>query len=174
MNLNAVRITCKFVCQERRSEVGYMWVWGALAGGLLLLLLVGGAWYARRALPSPEGNKLFATVNPEYVSTVYVPDEWELPRTSIEFIRELGQGSFGMVTALSRTRLTRLSSLLRHPSLFPFQVYEGIAKNIEKGKPETRCAVKTVNEHATDRYFCNFFMLLACLCLFFTWEISDF
>ncbi|CAG4978004.1 unnamed protein product [Parnassius apollo] len=111
---------------ERRSEAGYAWAWGAAAGAALLLLLAGGAWYARRALPSPEGNKLFATVNPEYVSTVYVPDEWELPRTSIEFIRELGQGSFGMV-------------------------YEGIAKNIEKGKPETRCAVKTVNEHATDR-----------------------
>ncbi|CAH2050646.1 unnamed protein product, partial [Iphiclides podalirius] len=111
---------------ERRSEAGYMWAWGVAAGGLLLLVLAAGAWYARRALPSPEGNKLFATVNPEYVSTVYVPDEWELPRTSIEFIRELGQGSFGMV-------------------------YEGIAKNIEKGKPETRCAVKTVNEHATDR-----------------------
>ncbi|XP_068626888.1 insulin receptor-like isoform X2 [Battus philenor] len=111
---------------ERRSESGYMWAWGAAAGALLLAVLAAGAWYARRALPSPEGNKLFATVNPEYVSTVYVPDEWELPRTSIEFIRELGQGSFGMV-------------------------YEGIAKNIEKGKPETRCAVKTVNEHATDR-----------------------
>lgn len=31
------------------------------------------------------------------------------------------------------------------------QVYEGLAKGIEKGKAETRCAVKTVNEHATDR-----------------------
>lgn len=30
-------------------------------------------------------------------------------------------------------------------------MYEGLAKNLEKGKPETRCAVKTVNEHATDR-----------------------
>ncbi|XP_013134628.1 PREDICTED: insulin-like receptor [Papilio polytes] len=111
---------------DRDSEAGFLWAWGVAAGALLLVLLSGGAWYARRALPSHEGNKLFATVNPEYVSTVYVPDEWELPRSSIEFIRELGQGSFGMV-------------------------YEGIAKSIEKGKPETRCAVKTVNEHATDR-----------------------
>ena len=28
---------------------------------------------------------------------VYVPDEWEVDRDKIELIRELGQGSFGMV-----------------------------------------------------------------------------
>ncbi|CAG9796449.1 unnamed protein product [Diatraea saccharalis] len=113
---------------ERTLESGYEWVWG-LVGGCLAMALVagGGVWYARRGVLSPaEANKLIASVNPEYVPTVYVPDEWEVPRTSIQFVRELGQGSFGMV-------------------------YEGIAKNIEKGKPETRCAVKTVNEHATDR-----------------------
>ncbi|KAL0278477.1 UNVERIFIED_CONTAM: hypothetical protein PYX00_000292 [Menopon gallinae] len=72
--------------------------------------------------------KLFANVNPEYVSaaTVYVPDEWEVPRKNIELIRELGQGSFGMV-------------------------YEGIARDIVPGHPEVRCAVKTVNDVATDR-----------------------
>ncbi|KAJ8374615.1 hypothetical protein SKAU_G00051950 [Synaphobranchus kaupii] len=41
-------------------------------------------------------------------------------------MRELGQGSFGMV-------------------------YEGIAKDIVKGEPETRVAVKTVNESASLR-----------------------
>nr|ATU31392.1 insulin receptor [Maruca vitrata] len=113
---------------ERQASGGYGWVWG-LAGGCLAVLLAAaaGTWYARRSLlSSTEINKLFASVNPEYVSTVYVPDEWEVPRANIHFVREIGQGSFGMV-------------------------YEGIAKNIEKGKPETRCAVKTVNEHATDR-----------------------
>ncbi|KAL4719210.1 hypothetical protein ACJJTC_019400, partial [Scirpophaga incertulas] len=113
---------------ERSAAGGYEWVWG-LVGGCVVIALVagGGVWYARRGLLSPaEANKLFASVNPEYVSTVYVPDEWEVPRANIVLVRELGQGSFGMV-------------------------YEGIAKNIEKGKPETRCAVKTVNEHATDR-----------------------
>ncbi|XP_026738926.1 insulin-like receptor isoform X2 [Trichoplusia ni] len=113
---------------ERSAAPAAGWVWGV--GGVCaaaLLLLAAAAWYARRGLlPGAEANKLFASVNPEYVSTVYVPDEWEVPRTNIEFIRELGQGSFGMV-------------------------YEGIAKGIEKGKSETRCAVKTVNEHATDR-----------------------
>lgn len=77
--------------------------------------------------------KLIASVNPEYVSTVYVPDDWEVPRKKIELIKELGQGSFGMV-------------------------YEGIARDI-RGKPEIRCAVKTVNEHATNRFvFLNLYL----------------
>ncbi|KAI5644933.1 protein tyrosine kinase domain-containing protein [Phthorimaea operculella] len=114
------------VIQE--PAAGHEWIWGLIGGCIVLILVVGvGLWYAKREFLQPnEANKLFASVNPEYVSTVYVPDEWEVPRANIEFIRELGQGSFGMV-------------------------YEGIGKNIIKGKPETRCAVKTVNEHATDR-----------------------
>ncbi|KAJ2948131.1 hypothetical protein O0L34_g9931 [Tuta absoluta] len=114
------------VIQE--PAAGHEWIWGLIGGCIVLILVVGvGLWYAKREFLQPnEANKLFASVNPEYVSTVYVPDEWEVPRANIEFIRELGQGSFGMV-------------------------YEGIGKNIIKGKTETRCAVKTVNEHATDR-----------------------
>lgn len=57
---------------------------------------------------------------------VYVPDEWEVPREKITVLRELGQGSFGMV-------------------------YEGIAKDIVKGDPDTQVAVKTVNESASLR-----------------------
>lgn len=86
--------------QERTTAGGYGWVWG-LVGGCLAMALVAGAgtWYARRGLlPPAEANKLFASVNPEYVSTVYVPDEWEVPRANIQLVRELGQGSFGMVT----------------------------------------------------------------------------
>ena len=56
---------------------------------------------------------------------MYVPDEWELNRETIELLRELGQGSFGMV-------------------------YEGIAHDIN-GQSELRVAVKTVNENATIR-----------------------
>lgn len=82
---------------------------------------------------SVPSMKLIASINPEYISTVYVPDEWEAPRKKIELIKELGQGSFGMV-------------------------YEGIARDI-RGKPEIRCAVKTVNEHATNRYIKHFYYL---------------
>lgn len=57
---------------------------------------------------------------------MYVPDEWEVPREKITLLRELGQGSFGMV-------------------------YEGNAKDIIKGEAETRVAVKTVNEAASLR-----------------------
>ena len=56
---------------------------------------------------------------------VYIADEWELNRETIELLRELGQGSFGMV-------------------------YEGIAHDIN-GLPELRVAVKTVNENASIR-----------------------
>ncbi|XP_077331658.1 insulin receptor [Lithobates pipiens] len=71
---------------------------------------------------------LYASSNPEYLSAseVYIPDEWEVPREKIILLRELGQGSFGMV-------------------------YEGIAKDIIKGEAEVRVAVKTVNETASLR-----------------------
>ncbi|XP_069460668.1 insulin receptor-related protein [Ambystoma mexicanum] len=75
----------------------------------------------------PSGT-LYASVNPEYFSAsdMYIPDEWEVPREKIHIIRELGQGSFGMV-------------------------YEGIAKGIVKDEVETKVALKTVNELATMR-----------------------
>lgn len=57
---------------------------------------------------------------------VYVPDEWEVAREKITMNRELGQGSFGMV-------------------------YEGVAKGVVKDEPETRVAIKTVNEAASMR-----------------------
>ncbi|XP_036441449.1 insulin-like growth factor 1a receptor isoform X1 [Colossoma macropomum] len=71
---------------------------------------------------------LYASVNPEYFSAaeMYVPDEWEVAREKITLCRELGQGSFGMV-------------------------YEGIAKGVVKDEPETRVAIKTVNESASMR-----------------------
>ncbi|CAG9135656.1 unnamed protein product [Plutella xylostella] len=84
---------------ERGLGSGYEWVWGVVGGcAIMLLILGGGVWYARRSFLTPnEANKLFASVNPEYVSTVYVPDEWEVPRSNIEYGKELGQGSFGMM-----------------------------------------------------------------------------
>ncbi|XP_077323964.1 insulin receptor-related protein-like [Lithobates pipiens] len=75
----------------------------------------------------PNGT-LYASVNPEYFSAseVYIPDEWEFPREKITIIKELGQGSFGMV-------------------------YEAVAKDIVKGVPMTRVALKTINELASVR-----------------------
>uniref|UniRef100_A0A8C5RS57 Tyrosine-protein kinase receptor n=1 Tax=Laticauda laticaudata TaxID=8630 RepID=A0A8C5RS57_LATLA len=75
----------------------------------------------------PSGT-LYASVNPEYfsASNMYIPDEWEVPRERITILRELGQGSFGMV-------------------------YEGIAKDLEQEGEETRVALKTVNELASLR-----------------------
>lgn len=60
------------------------------------------------------------------MSAVYEEDEWEVPREKISILRELGQGTFGMV-------------------------YEGIAKDVVKGEGETHVAVKTVNESANLR-----------------------
>ncbi|CAG5958065.1 unnamed protein product [Menidia menidia] len=71
---------------------------------------------------------LYASVNPEYISAaeMYTPDEWEVAREKITMHKELGQGSFGMV-------------------------YEGMAKGVVKDEPETRVAIKTVNESASMR-----------------------
>uniref|UniRef100_A0A8B9TIC0 Tyrosine-protein kinase receptor n=1 Tax=Anas platyrhynchos TaxID=8839 RepID=A0A8B9TIC0_ANAPL len=75
----------------------------------------------------PSGT-LYASVNPEYFSAsdMYVPDEWEVSREKITVIRELGQGSFGMV-------------------------YEGLALGLVAEGEETKVALKTVNELATMR-----------------------
>lgn len=115
-----------FYIKEYNSHAG---IWGYLLTitamailGILLIYLV----YKHKYKRSVPNMRLIATVNPEYVSTIYIPDEWEVPRKKVQVLRELGNGSFGMV-------------------------YEGIAKNIVKGKAEVRCAVKTVNEQATDR-----------------------
>ncbi|XP_032319888.1 insulin receptor-related protein isoform X3 [Camelus ferus] len=61
-----------------------------------------------------------------HLLSVYIPDEWEVPREQISIIRELGQGSFGMV-------------------------YEGLAQGLEVGEESTPVALKTVNELASPR-----------------------
>ncbi|XP_017372513.1 insulin-like growth factor 1 receptor [Cebus imitator] len=96
-----------------------------IVGGLVIMLYV----FHRKRSNSRLGNGvLYASVNPEYFSAadVYIPDEWEVAREKITMSRELGQGSFGMV-------------------------YEGVAKGVVKDEPETRVAIKTVNEAASMR-----------------------
>ncbi|XP_035525964.1 insulin receptor a [Morone saxatilis] len=96
----------------------------------VLLLFVAGAGFVvfkKNQTQGPSGP-IYASSNPEYLSAndVYEEDEWEVPRDKINILRELGQGSFGMV-------------------------YEGIAKDIIKGEGDTYVAVKTVNESASLR-----------------------
>lgn len=117
---------CYFFIEEKGSNMNM--IIGIVVPVIVGVLLVGYILYKRFMPPPPNIPKtLIADVNPEYMSAVYVPDDWEVPRNDVELMKELGQGSFGMV-------------------------YEGIAKNLQKAnKSEIRCAVKTVNEHATER-----------------------
>lgn len=114
-----------FYIQDLPSSSSVKVLVGGLVSALLLLAVVCAVGiYMRRRYLSQVPSMLIASVNPEYVQTTYVPDEWEVPREKIKLVRELGQGSFGMV-------------------------WEGIY--CYKTENERRCAVKTVNEHATDR-----------------------
>ncbi|KAM7379575.1 hypothetical protein PAMP_005121 [Pampus punctatissimus] len=94
---------------------------------LLLVAVAGFVMFKKNQTQGPSGP-IYASSNPEYLSAndVYEEDEWEVGRDKISILRELGQGSFGMV-------------------------YEGIAKDIIKGEGETHVAVKTVNESASLR-----------------------
>ncbi|KAG5669147.1 hypothetical protein PVAND_017042 [Polypedilum vanderplanki] len=75
--------------------------------------------------------KLVANVNPDYVNVIYKQDEWEISREKIIQLQELGFGSFGMV-------------------------YEGLIKDFHQPGNDVRCAIKTVNESATDKERINF------------------
>lgn len=126
----------------RYSEPVYAYInEQTLTVGLILLIvlcililctgIVAIYWFYRRKYGPPDsGLKLIASVNPEYVSMQYTPDEWEIPREKIIQLNELGQGSFGMV-------------------------YEGIVVDLGH-RERVRCAIKTVNENATDRERINF------------------
>lgn len=111
----------------------------ALLVVVLVAILIGGVWYFLRRHSNNISNiKLIANVNPDYAGINYKQDEWEVPRDKVLMLQELGQGSFGMV-------------------------YEGIVKDLKrKGTEEllsqTRCAIKTVNEQATDKERASFLM----------------
>ncbi|XP_041035673.1 insulin-like growth factor 1 receptor [Carcharodon carcharias] len=97
---------------------------------LLAILLLGVFVYVynKKRINGFLNGTLYMSVNPEYFNAadMYVADEWEVPRETITIIKELGQGSFGMV-------------------------YEGKAKLVVKGEAQTRVALKTVNESASRR-----------------------
>ncbi|XP_055689522.1 insulin-like receptor isoform X2 [Lutzomyia longipalpis] len=104
---------------------------GVVIPSLLAVAVIGGFMYYQKKVKSVPDLKLIATVNPDYVSMQYTPDEWEMPRDNITQLKELGQGSFGMV-------------------------YEGTISKLDKHGENVKCAIKTVNENATDRERMNF------------------
>ncbi|KAK3733280.1 hypothetical protein QZH41_011125 [Actinostola sp. cb2023] len=113
---------------KQRLDVG-MIIGASLATCSMIILVCGlVVWYItrKRYAKKQVHTVLYASVNPEYMnsSDVYIADEWEVPRDKIKLIRELGQGSFGMV-------------------------YEGEAIDIVKGQSRCRVAVKTVSENAS-------------------------
>ncbi|KAL8598131.1 hypothetical protein ACOMHN_030417 [Nucella lapillus] len=71
--------------------------------------------------------------NPGYMASdeMYVIDNWEVPRDKIELLKELGQGSFGMV-------------------------YSGKAYDLVDGYSEYNVAIKTVNDNAGFQERMNF------------------
>ncbi|XP_022110931.1 insulin-like peptide receptor isoform X2 [Acanthaster planci] len=97
----------------------------------VVIILVVAIWclirwrYKKNQMPD---GVLYASVNPEYMSTsdMYVADEWEFPRNQLDIICELGKGSFGMV-------------------------YEGRAKKILPDEDVTTVAVKSVQANASIR-----------------------
>ncbi|XP_061879056.1 insulin-like growth factor 1 receptor isoform X2 [Entelurus aequoreus] len=113
---------------ERYEKVLYAFILAPITIILLICLGVGALFALNRKSDRLGNGVLYASVNPEYFSAaeMYVPDEWEVAREKIVLNRELGQGSFGMV-------------------------YEGLAKGVVKDEPETRVAIKTVNESASMR-----------------------
>ncbi|XP_022914533.2 insulin-like growth factor 1 receptor isoform X2 [Onthophagus taurus] len=80
-------------------------------------------WFYRKHVQEEnfKNLRMFASINPEYAGAMYEPDEWEMERENIEILKELGQGSFGMVC----------SGFIK-------------SQNIP-------CAVKTVNEHCQHK-----------------------
>uniref|UniRef100_A0A8C9W9Q8 Tyrosine-protein kinase receptor n=1 Tax=Scleropages formosus TaxID=113540 RepID=A0A8C9W9Q8_SCLFO len=119
-----------YVLQRKRTNFLYVMIVVPIVVLLIFFSLVTALILINKKRNSDRlGNGvLYASVNPEYFSAaeMYVPDEWEVAREKITMCRELGQGSFGMV-------------------------YEGIAKGVVKDEPETRVAIKTVNESASMR-----------------------
>ncbi|XP_017081898.2 insulin-like receptor [Drosophila eugracilis] len=106
-------------------------LWSAgIACVMLIFFLMAYVRLLRKRGPSNDLH-MNTEVNPFYASMQYIPDDWEVLRENIIQLAPLGQGSFGMV-------------------------YEGILKNFGVSAVDYQCAIKTVNENATDRERTNF------------------
>jgi len=98
---------------------------GVLVGGCLVLIVLAVlAIFCWKKRAKERSLMIIASVNPDYMTAgdaIYVEDEWEVAREKLKLVRELGQGSFGMV-------------------------YEGLLR-----PGDIRCAVKMINENASVR-----------------------
>ncbi|XP_017056999.1 insulin-like receptor [Drosophila ficusphila] len=121
----------KFIEVEPPPSYAKYFIWLAGTGSALLIIsLIGYVRHLRKRGPSRDLH-MNTEVNPFYASMQYVPDDWEVLRDNIIQLAPLGQGSFGMV-------------------------YEGILKALSGNGVDRPCAIKTVNENATDRERINF------------------
>lgn len=75
--------------------------WMVLATVLPLLVAISvgivACFLIRKRQRKKSQERLFASVNPDYIETKYVVDNWEVPREKVQILRELGMGNFGMV-----------------------------------------------------------------------------
>lgn len=113
---------------KENSHIWYLSIaFFILLSGLVIFIFYLKRYYSNSMSAS---MKLIASVNPDYHGVHYKQDSYEVPRDKVIQLHELGQGSFGMV-------------------------YEGIIRDIviDGGRTieEMRCAIKTVNENATDK-----------------------
>ncbi|XP_028395749.1 insulin-like growth factor 1 receptor [Dendronephthya gigantea] len=118
--------------EAQKEDANFVTVVGVSVGAILFALVVFVVLtfsLVKRHKKSKHGaGVLFSSTNPEYwnCSDVYVPDEWEVPRGDVTLIRELGNGSFGMV-------------------------WEGEAVGILPGVHSCKVAVKTVSDTSSIR-----------------------
>lgn len=114
-----------FSVEEILAQSSWGTLVGLLVGGcLVLMVLATVAIFCWRKRAKERSLMIIASVNPDYMTAgdvIYVEDEWEVAREKLKLVRELGQGSFGMV-------------------------YEGLLR-----PGEIRCAVKMINENASVR-----------------------
>jgi hypothetical protein len=106
------------------THIGLIVGLSVFVGIVLLVVGLGAIYVAKKRMdPAVPEGVLVASVNPEYwsASTMYIADEWEVPREKVEIKHELGKGSFGMV-------------------------YKGIAYDIIEGVPEVHVAVKVCSK----------------------------
>lgn len=105
-------------------------------------------WKCRKLyMPNISSMKLIAQVNPDYAGVQYKVDDWEVERSQICQYQELGQGSFGMVYSGKY--------LLNNCGKIDLNLSLGTIRRDLSLEP-CQCAIKTVNENATDKERASF------------------